>query len=111
MKFVTGLLAGVAIGAVGVVAYSVQSGRDLREGFEGIRADLRKGDFDALGSRLDAGFAHLQAQIETKTSQVLETATATADGAAGTAAAAAGGAAEATADAATTVVEEIAPEG
>ena len=82
MKFVTGLLAGVAIGAVGVVAYSVQSGRDLREGFEGIRADLRKGDFDALGARLDAGFAHLQAQIETKTAQVAESTSAMADAAA-----------------------------
>ena len=53
MKFIVGFLAGAIAGAVGAVAYSVSTGRDLRTEFEEIRGDLSRGDLDALGTRLE----------------------------------------------------------
>ena len=40
MKFILGLLTGLVLGAVGAVAYSVPTGRDLREEYAGIRGDI-----------------------------------------------------------------------
>jgi gas vesicle protein len=72
MKLVVGFLSGLVIGAVGAVAYSVQSGRDLREAFEEVRSDLSKRDLDALGARLESRVTEMQAQLETRITQVRE---------------------------------------
>ena len=94
MKFVVGFLAGLVLGAVGAVAYSVQSGRDLRKAFDEVRSDLNKRDLEALGSRLEARFAEMQAQLESRIGQVRERATTSVDDAAETAQAAVADAAE-----------------
>ena len=94
MKFVVGFLAGLVLGAVGAVAYSVQSGRDLREAFDEVRSDLNKRDLEALGSRLEARFAEMQAQLESRIGQVRERATTAVDDAAETAQTAVADAAE-----------------
>jgi len=70
MKFVTGLLTGVALGAAGAVYYSVKSGRDLRSMYEEIRAEVDAGNYEALGQRVERGFTELQAEIEDRVSQV-----------------------------------------
>ncbi len=95
MKFVVGFLAGLVIGAVAAVAYSVQSGRDLREAFDEVRSDLNNRDLEALGSRLEARFAEMQAQLESRIGQVRERATTAVDGAAETTQAAVADAADA----------------
>jgi gas vesicle protein len=79
MKFILGLLTGTVIGAVGAVAYSMQTGRDLRDALDDVRADLNSRDLDALGSRLEARFNEMQAQIESRIGQVRERAAAAAD--------------------------------
>ena len=79
MKLVVGFLSGLVIGAVGAVAYSVQSGRDLREAFEEVRGDLSKRDLDALGARLETRVTEMQAQLETRIAQVREKAAAAMD--------------------------------
>ncbi len=79
MKFVVGFLGGMIVGAVGAVAYSVQTGRDLREEFEGVRSDLARRDLDALGSRLESRVTEMQAQFETRMNQVRERAGAAVD--------------------------------
>jgi gas vesicle protein len=81
MKFVVGFLAGLVLGAVGAVAYSVQSGRDLREAFEEVRSDISNRDLEALGTRLEARFADMQVLLESRISQVRERASASVDGA------------------------------
>jgi len=70
MKFVTGLLTGVALGAAGAVYYSVKSGRDLRSMYEEIRAEVDAGNYEALGQRVERGFTELQAEIEDRVNQV-----------------------------------------
>jgi len=85
MKFVIGLLAGIAIGAAGAVLYSVKSGRDLREALDDVRGELEKRDVDALGARLETRFAAMQAQLEERIGQVRERATGVADQGAGVA--------------------------
>ena len=70
MKFVTGLLTGVALGAAGAVYYSVKSGRDLRSMYEEIRAEVDAGNYEALGQRVERGFTDLQAEIEDRVNQV-----------------------------------------
>ncbi len=110
MKFILGLLTGLVLGAVGAVAYSMQSGRDLRDALDDVRADLGSRDLDALGSRLEARFAEMQAQIEARIGQVRERAEAAAGDVAEAAEAA--GAAETTvedaAEAAQAAVEDAA---
>ena len=70
MKFTLGLLTGVAIGAAGAVAYSVTTGRDLRDVYEQVRTSLADTDGDRAGLRLDARFADAQARIEDRIAQV-----------------------------------------
>ncbi len=72
MKFIVGLLAGTVLGAVAAVAYSVQTGRDLREEYEGVRSDLSRRDLDALGARLESRVTELQSVLETRMSEVRE---------------------------------------
>jgi hypothetical protein len=64
MKFILGLLTGLVLDSVGTIAYSIQSGRDLREAVDGIRTDLENRDMDAITARLEAGFSQMQAQLE-----------------------------------------------
>ena len=70
MKFIVGLASGIVLGAAGAVAYSLRTGQDLREVYKGVRSDIEKGDLDALGSRLESGFAELQAVVEERMNQV-----------------------------------------
>jgi gas vesicle protein len=70
MKFILGLLTGLVLGAVGTVAYSLQSGRDLREAFDEVRSDLDQRDFEALGTRLEARVSELQTRLEERIAQV-----------------------------------------
>ena len=76
MKLVVGFLSGLVVGAVGAVAYSVQSGRDLREAFDEVRNDLSRRDLDALGARLETRVSEMQAQLEVRIAQVREKAAA-----------------------------------
>jgi gas vesicle protein len=70
MKFVVGLLSGVVIGAVGAVAYSVQSGKDLREAYESVRSDLSARDLDALGARVEKAVADMQVVLDAQIADV-----------------------------------------
>lgn len=76
MKFIFGLAVGLVLGAVGAVAYSIQSGRDLREAFDEVRSDLGRGDLDALGARLEARVTEMQTQLEARIGEIRERATA-----------------------------------
>ena len=78
MKFILGLLTGLVLGAVGTVAYSLQSGRDLREAFDEVRSDLDQRDFEALGTRLEARVSELQTRLEERIAQVRDRAGTTA---------------------------------
>lgn len=79
MRFIVWVLVGIVIGAAGAVIYSVKSGRDLREALDDVRADLEKRDMDAFGSRLEARFTAMQAQLEERMGQVKERASGGAD--------------------------------
>ena len=70
MKFIVGLLTGMVLGAVGAVAYSVTTGRDLREEYAGLRGDIDNRDFEALGNRLEERFNELQATLQERASQI-----------------------------------------
>lgn len=72
MKVVVGFLGGLVIGAAGAVAYSVQTGRDLREVLQEVRSEISKGDLDALGARLESSVAQMQVQLETRIAQIRE---------------------------------------
>jgi gas vesicle protein len=99
MKFIVGFLAGLVVGAMGAVAYSVQSGRDLREAYQEVREDLSKRDLDALGARLENRVTEMQAQLETRIAQVREKASAAVEDARSTADATVEAADDAAADA------------
>ena len=99
MKFLVGFLAGLVVGAMGAVMYSVQSGRDLREAYQEVREDLSKRDLDALGARLESRVTEMQAQLETRIAQVREKASAAVEDARSTADATSDAAAEAAAEA------------
>ncbi len=113
MKVVVGFLSGLVIGAVGAVAYSVQTGRDLREVFEEVRSEISKGDLDALGARVESAVAEMQVQLDTRIAQVRDlTASVSGDAGdvAGDLAAAADDAAGTVADAADDAVGAVQPE-
>jgi hypothetical protein len=97
-----GLLTGIALGAAGAVAYSVSSGRDLREVYEEVRKTLDARDREAPGMRLETRFAEVQSRIEDRIAQVR--------GQAATAVADAGVAVEAATEQATEIANEQAPE-
>ena len=82
LRFVIGLVTGVAIGAAAATAVSGQSGEDLRAEFDRIRADIEKRDFDALGAHLEDRFKELQASLEEKFAEADAAADAAADSAA-----------------------------
>ena len=70
MKFFIGLLSGLVLGAVGAVAYSVSTGRDLREEYAQLRGDIDNRDFDALGNRLEQRFNELQGMLQERANQI-----------------------------------------
>ena len=70
MKFIVGLLSGLVLGAVGAVAYSVSTGRDLREEYAQLRGDIDNRDFDALGNRLEQRFNELQGMLQERANQI-----------------------------------------
>ena len=79
MKFVIGFLGGLVVGAVGAVAYSVQTGKDLREIVDEVRSDLSKRDLDALGARLETRVSEMQKELESRIAAVKEKASAAVD--------------------------------
>jgi methylase of polypeptide subunit release factors len=62
MKFLVGLAAGVALAAAAVVYASRNPA--MQEAFEGIQADLKAGDSEALRARLEAGMAEVRSQVQ-----------------------------------------------
>lgn len=69
MRFILGLVTGVAIGAAVVTATSGQSGKDIRRDIERIRRDIEKRDFDAAGAHIEKRFNDLQSSLEAKFAQ------------------------------------------
>jgi hypothetical protein len=61
MRFVVGLAAGAAL-AVAAYVYA-QRNDNLRAALDGIEADLRAGDTDALRARLEAGLDEARTQV------------------------------------------------
>jgi len=78
MKFLAGVVVGIAIGAAGAVVYSVQTGQDLRELFAGVRKNLEDVDFDEVGQRVEAGVSEVEARVEEGVTRVREKAAAVA---------------------------------
>ena len=76
MKFITGLMTGVALGAAGAVYYSIRSGKDLRATYEDVRSEIDARNYEALGARIERGFADIQAELEQRLNQVRAGATA-----------------------------------
>ena len=64
MRFILGAVAGFAAGMAASTLSSGKLGRDLRDELEGIRADVEKRDFEAVGGRLEERFKDLQASLE-----------------------------------------------
>jgi hypothetical protein len=62
MKFVVGLAAGVALAAAAYVY--AQRNPVMQEAMEGIQADLKAGDSEALKARLEAGLAEVRSQVQ-----------------------------------------------
>ena len=69
MRFILGAVAGFAAGMAASTLSSGKLGRDLRDELEGIRADLEKRDFEAVGGRLEARFKDLQSSLEQRLAQ------------------------------------------
>lgn len=74
IRFVLGLVSGVAIGAAAANLSQGQSGQDIRAEFERIRNDLQERNFDALGAHLEERFKELQANLEERFAEVQEAA-------------------------------------
>jgi gas vesicle protein len=104
MRFILGLVTGVAIGAAVVTASSGQSGKDIRRDIERIRRDIEKRDFDAAGARIEKRFNDLQSSLESKFAQAGDAAKDVAD----EAEAAVDEAAQAVSDAAEDGADEVA---
>ncbi len=75
MRFIIGAVAGFAVGMAASTMSSGKLGRELRDELEGIRADLEKRDFDAVGTRLEARFKDLQSSLEQRLAQAGDAAT------------------------------------
>jgi len=63
MKFIIGFIGGLLVGVVGTVAYSAQTGRDLREVADEIRTELSQRDLDAIGARLEGSVGEIQKEL------------------------------------------------
>lgn len=69
MRFIIGLITGVAIGAVAANIANSPSGQDMRGEFDRLRSDLEKRDFDAVGATLESRFKDLQSSLEERFAQ------------------------------------------
>ena len=69
MRFIIGAVAGFAAGMAASTLSSGKLGRELRDELDGLRADLERRDFEAVGGRLEARFKDLQASVEQRLSQ------------------------------------------
>jgi gas vesicle protein len=105
MRFILGAVAGFAVGMAASTLSSGKLGRELRDELEGIRADLEKRDFEAVGGRLEARFKDLQSSLEQRLAQAGDAATDVAEDASETLESAADDAASAVQD----LAEEQAP--
>ena len=79
MKFIVGLLTGLGLGVAGAVAYSVTTGRDLRDEYAQLRGDIDNRDFEALGNRLEQRFNELQTTFQERANQVQNAASSNGD--------------------------------
>lgn len=79
IRFVLGLVSGIAIGAAAANLSQGQSGQDIRAEFERIRNDLQQRNFDAVGAHLEERFKELQANLEQRFAEVQEAAAEAAD--------------------------------
>jgi gas vesicle protein len=105
MRFILGAVAGFAVGMAASTLSSGKLGRELRDELEGIRVDLEKRDFEAVGTRLEARFKDLQSSLEQRLAQAGDTAADVAEDASETLGSAADDAASAVQD----LAEEQAP--
>jgi hypothetical protein len=112
MKFFVGLAAGVALAAAAVVYASRNPA--MQEAFEGIQADLKAGDSEALKARLEAGLEGVRSQVQQRvgpqsdwTADAADALEVAADDATGAAGHAADAVAEASSDAADAVAEAV----
>jgi len=62
MKFVVGLAAGVALAAAAYVY--AQRNPVMQEAIEGVQADLKAGDSEALKARFEAALAEVRSQMQ-----------------------------------------------
>lgn len=62
MKFVVGLAAGVALAAAAYVY--AQRNPVMQEAIEGVQADLKAGDSEALRARFEAALAEVRSQVQ-----------------------------------------------
>jgi gas vesicle protein len=63
MNFIIGFIGGVIVGAIGAVAYSAQTGKDLRVVADEIRTELSERDLDAIGARLEGSVSEIQKEL------------------------------------------------
>ena len=69
MRFVLGLMTGVAVGVAAATVTAGQQGQVLRGEFDRIRTDIQQRDFEALGAHLEERFKELQANLEDRFAQ------------------------------------------
>ena len=70
MKYLLGLATGIVIGAAGAVAYSVATGKDLRELAKEVRANIEGADVSEIGRRIDAGMAEVEATVADRINEI-----------------------------------------
>jgi hypothetical protein len=79
IRFILGLVSGVAIGVAAASASQTQGGQDLRAEFDRMRADLQEGNYDAVGAHLEERFKELQISLEERFAEVEDAAAEVAD--------------------------------
>lgn len=79
MRFILGAVAGFAAGVAASTLSSGKLGRELRDELDGIRADLEKRDYEAVGNRLEARFKDLQSNLEQRLAEAKEASQGAAD--------------------------------
>ncbi len=68
--FMTGIIVGFGIGVASSIAYSGQTGKDLREVYAGVRKNVESVDLEQFGQEVQANVAQAQAQVEEKVAEV-----------------------------------------
>jgi gas vesicle protein len=93
IRFLFGAVAGFAAGMAAATLTAGKTGDELRAEFDRFRAEVQKGDMEALGSHLEERFKELQSGLEQRLAAIADATKdmqAQAQDAAGTAAEAAG---------------------